>query len=161
MERLGDLLLGEFRFPALGEQRGGHFRLHRVDGRVALLLDGDLIGLAQLALGDLVDGGEDSGFIGSVEVARVLGGALGEPDDRVDHRLETAMAGHDGFEHRILGKLLGLRFDHQHGVASARDDEIEDGVLHFLDGRIDLQRAIDMADAGGADWAHEGHSGQR
>ena len=46
-------------------------------------------------------------------------------------------------------------------VASARDDEIEDGVFHFLDGRIDLQRAIDMADAGGADRAHERHAGQR
>ena len=56
---------------------------------------------------------------------------------------------------------LASEFDHQHGVGGAGDDEVEVGSLHLFDGRIDLQRAIDVADAGGADRAHEGNAGKR
>jgi hypothetical protein len=59
------------------------------------------------------------------KVARLLGGLLGELDDRVDHRLEAAVAEHDGAEHDVLGQLLGFRLDHQHGVGRAGDDEVE------------------------------------
>ena len=71
------------------------------------------------------------------------------------------MAGHHGFEHRLLGKLLGFRLDHQHGVLRAGDDEIEARELHLLDCRIELQLAVDVADARAADRAHEGHAGER
>ena len=43
----------------------------------------------------------------------------------LDHRLDRAVGEHDGAEHLVFGKLLGLGFDHHHGVAGAGDDEVE------------------------------------
>ena len=95
-----------------------------------------------------------------LELARLLGGLLGELDDRVDHRLEAAVAEHDGAEHVVLGELLGFRFDHQHGVGGAGDDEVELRFGHLVDLRVEDERAVDHADAGAADRAHEGHAGE-
>ena len=44
-------------------------------------------------------------------------------------------------------KFLGFRFDHQHRILGAGDDEIEIGGLHLLDRRIEHIFAIDKADA--------------
>ena len=71
------------------------------------------------------------------------------------------MAGHHGLQHRVLGKLLGLQFDHQHRVGRAGDDEIEHRILHLLERRVDDDLVLDIADAGAADRAHEGHAGKR
>ena len=35
------------------------------------------------------------------------------------------VAEHDGAEHLVLGELLGLGLDHQHGVLGAGDDQVE------------------------------------
>ena len=51
--------------------------------------------------------------------------------------------------------------DHQHGVGGAGDDEVEVGGLGLVDRRVHLELAVDVADAGAADRAHEGHAGQR
>ena len=120
LDLLGRILLG-----ALGAEGGHHLRLHGVDGGVALLLDGLGVGGAQIRLADLEHGLLDLGVLGGLEVARLLGGLLGEADDRLDHRLEVLVAEHHGAEHHVLGELLGLRLDHQHGVLRAGDDEIE------------------------------------
>ena len=109
-----------------------HLRLHRVDGGVALLLGGDLVGGAEVGFGDAEHGLLDLGHVRRLEVARLLGGALGELDDRVDHRLESAVPEHDGAEHHVLGKLMRLRFHHQHGVGGAGDDEVELRFLHLV-----------------------------
>ena len=60
-------------------------------------------------------------------------------------------------------QLLGFRFDHQHGVLGAGHDEIELAVGATVDGEVEDVFAIDVADAGGADRAHEGdaRNGQR
>ena len=160
VEDLADGLLGELRLLALGEHRGIDLGLHRVDCLVAVLLDGDLVGLAQLALGDGGDRRLDRGMVGQHEVARLLGGLLGEPDDCVQHRLEAAMAEHHRLEHNGLGQLLGLGLDHQDRVGGAGDDEIEGRLLHFVDRRVELQLAADLADPGGADRAHERDAGE-
>ena len=76
-------------------------------------------------------------MVGGLEVARLLGGALGQLDDRVDHRLEALVAEHHGAEHHVLGQLLGLGLDHQHGVGGAGDDEVELAVGHLGDGRVE------------------------
>ena len=99
-------------------------------------------------------------MVGDVEVARLLGGLLGELDDRVDHRLEALVAEHDGAEHVVLGELLGLGFDHQHRVGGAGDDEVELRLGHLVDRRVEHEGAVDEADAGAADRAHEGHAGE-
>ncbi len=62
---------------------------------------------------------------GGLEVARLLGGALGQLDDGVDHGLEALVAVHHGAEHDVLGQLLGFRLHHQHGVGGAGDHEVE------------------------------------
>ena len=161
VEGFVDLLLGELRLRALRRERREDLVLDSVHRRVALLLDGDLIGLAQLLLADLGDRLGDRLFVRGHEVARLLGGALGEANDRVDHRLETAMSGHHRLEHRLLGELLGLRLDHEHRVRRAGDDEVERRILHLLDRRIELQRPIDETDARPADGTHEGDARKR
>ena len=144
-----------------GNERGKHLRLDGVDGAVALLLLRELVGGAQVALGDAEHGTLDLRHVRRLKVARLLGGALGEPDDRVDHRLERAVAEHHGAEHHVLGELLRLQLHHQHGVGGAGDDEVELRLLHLLERRIEHVAAVDVADASGADRAHEGHAGQR
>ncbi len=161
LERRGDVLLVETRLAALGEERRHHLRLHRIDGGVAILLHDDLVGVAQLALGDLENRLLDLRNIGRRKIARLLGGALGKPDDRVDHRLERAMAEHDGAEHDVLGKLMRLQFDHQHRIGRAGDDEVELRSLHVLHERIEDIIAVRVADTGGGDRPHEGHAGKR
>ena len=71
------------------------------------------------------------------------------------------MGFHDGAQHDVLGKLLGFRLDHQHAFLGAGDDEIERALLELDLGRVHDVRAVDVADAGAADRAHEGHAGNR
>ena len=97
----------------------------------------------------------------TVEIARLLGGLLGELDDRLDHRLEVAVAEHHGAEHDLLGKLLRLRLDHQHGVLRAGDDEIELALGHLLERRVEDVFVVGEADARGADRSHERRARQR
>ncbi len=161
MERLGDRLFGEFGQGALGRHGGFDLRFHRVDGGVAILLVGDRIGGAQIRLRDLEHGLLDSRFVDRRQLARLFGGLFGEPDDRLDDRLKRSVACHHGLQHRLFGKLLGLRFDHQHRIGGAGDDEVEHGILQLLQRRIDDDLVLDIADTGAADRAHERHARQR
>ena len=76
VEDLADLLLGELRLVALGSERREDLLLDGVDRLVALLLGGDLIGVAQFRFGDLVDRRLDRLLVGDGEIARLLGGAF-------------------------------------------------------------------------------------
>ncbi len=160
VERLRDLAGGKLRVGARGRERAKHLRLGGVDGGVTLLLLGDRIGGAQIGLARIHDRLLDRGVIVRLEVARLLGGLLGQPDDRLKDRLECGVAGHHRLQHRVLGELLGLRLDHQDRVRRACDDQIEGRIFHLLDGRIDLDLALDEADPRAADRAHEGHAGK-
>ena len=71
------------------------------------------------------------------------------------------MAEHDGAEHDVLVEFLGFGLDHQHGVGGAGDDQVELGFRHLVDMRVEHVFAVDVADAGAADRAHEGHARQR
>ncbi|GJD74826.1 hypothetical protein CFIICLFH_3064 [Methylobacterium goesingense] len=146
---------------ALCPAEGGHHRrLHGVDGGVALLLDGVLVGGAQIRFADLEHGGFHVAVLGRLEVAGLLGGLLGETDDRLDDRLEMLVAEHHGAEHDLLVELLGLGLDHQDGVLGAGDDEVEGRGFEVGDQRVEAVLAVGVADAGGADRAHEGHARQ-
>ena len=94
------------------------------------------------------------------DFARLLGGLLGELDDRLDDRLEVAVTEHHGAEHDVFVQLLGFRFHHQHGVGGAGDDEVELGVDHLVERRVEDELVIGEADAGSADRALEGRAGQ-
>ena len=160
VEDLADELLVELRGFAGRQQSRVHLRLDGVDGGIALLLHGLLVGFAQLGFGDGRNRLLDFALLGKNEIARLLGGLLGEADDRLDHGLEATMTGHDRVEHGFFGKLPGFRFHHQHGVGRSGDDEVESRVLHLVDGRVQLELAVDIADAGAADRAHEWNARQ-
>ena len=160
VESLRHLRHGKFRFGALGREHAHDLRLGRVDSCVTLLLLGERVGGAEIRLARVQNRLFDRREILRLEFARLLGGLFGEPDDRLKHRLERGMAGHHRFQHRVLGELLSLRLDHQDRVRRAGDDEIEGRILHLLDGRVDLDLALDEADPRAADRAHEGHAGQ-
>ena len=67
---------------------------------------------------------------------------------------------HHRTEHDVLGQLLGLEFDHQHGVGSAGHHEVERALGHLVDHRVQHVLAADIADPGGGDRPEEGHAGQ-
>ena len=74
---------------------------------------------------------------GTVEVARLFRRLFGQLDDGIDHRLEMTVAEHHRAEHDFFGQLLGFRFDHQHGVLGAGDDEVELALFHLVDRRVE------------------------
>ena len=160
VERFGHFGVGELGLAALRSKGGHDFRLDGVDGGVALLLLGDRIGGAQIRFGDLEHGLLDRGAIARGQIARILGGLFSEPDDRLDDRLEAGVAGHDRFQHDLLGQLLGFRFDHQNRVRRPGDDEVEGRVLHLFDRRVEPDLALDEAHAGRPDRPHERHAGK-
>ena len=110
-----------------------HAVLRGVDRLVALHLVGDRIGGAQVLLDQAEHFLFERRVVGHRQLARLLRGLLGQPDDGVDHRLEMPMAEHHGAEHDVFGELLGFRLDHQHGVLRAGDDEIELALRHLVD----------------------------
>ena len=99
--------------------------------------------------------------VDDLDFARLLRGLLGQLDDRIDHRLEVAMTEHHRAEHDLFGQLLGFRFDHQHGVGGAGDDQFELGVGHLVERRVEHVFVVDEADARGADRTLERRAGKR
>ncbi len=128
---------------------------------MALHLVRDRIGRAHVLLDQSEHFLLERGVVGDLMVARLLRRLLGELDDGVDHRLEMAMAEHHGAEHDVLGKLLGFRFDHQHRVLRAGDDEVELALRHLVEHRVEHVFVVDEADARRADRAHEGRARER
>ena len=161
VERLRDVFGGKFRLGACGRERGEHLGLDGVDGGVALLLLGERIGGAQIGFAYLEHRLFDLRSIIRGKFARLLGGLLGQADDRLDDRLETGVAGHHRLQHGVFAELLGLQLDHQHGVRGPCHDQIEGRVLHLFDRRIDPDFALDDADTGRPDRPHERHAGKR
>ena len=161
LEHGGDAELFVFRLLAFREIVRHHLFLDLADRGVAILLDRNGVGGAQV----LIDQAEhflfERALVDDLELARLLGGLLGEIDDRVDDRLEVAVAEHHGAEHDLFAQLLGFQFHHQHGVGGAGDDQLELGVGHFVERRVENVFVVHEADARGADRALEGHARQR
>ena len=86
---------------------------------------------------------------------------FGQRDDQVDDGLEASPAEHDRVEHLRLGEFGGFGFHHQHAFLRARDDQVEGGVFHLIDQRVQHQLAVNAADARGAHGAHEGNARDR
>ena len=55
---------------------------------------------------------------------------------------------------------MRFRFHHQHGVDGSGDHEVELRLLHLFGRRVQHIAAVDMADAGCSDRAHEGYAGE-
>ena len=158
VERLRDFACVKLRFAARGRERAKHLRLGGVESGVTLLLLGDRIGGAQIGFAHIHHRLLDRSLIIGREVAGFLGGLLGQSDNRLDDRLERGVTGHHRLQHHIFAEFLGLRFDHQHSVRGAGDDQIKRRVFHLFDRRVDPHFTLDDADARRADRAHEGHA---
>ncbi len=161
LEHVGDAELVVFRLLPVREEVRHHLFLDGADRCVALLLDRDRVGLAQVFLGETKHFLLDRGIVDRDDFARLLGGLLGELDDRVDHRLEVAMAEHDRTEHDVFVEFFRFRLHHQHGVGGAGDHEVELGLGHLVERRVQNVFVIGEADAGSADRTLEGRTRQR
>ncbi len=159
LEHAGNAQLVVFRFLAFREIVRHHLFLGLADRGVAVLLDRNGIGGAQIGLDQCEHFLFQRAFVDDLDVARLLRGLLGEFDDGVDHRLEVPVSEHHRAEHDVFVELLGFRFDHQHRVGGAGDDQIELGLDHFVERRVEHIFVIDEADTGGTDRALEGRAG--
>ena len=138
-----------------------HLFLGLADRRIAVLLDRDRVGGAQILLDQAEDFLFKDALVDDLDFTRLFRGFLGEFDDRLDHRLEVPVAEHHGAEHDVFVELLGFRFNHQHGVGGAGDDQIELGLYHLVERGIEHIFVVDEADARGTDRALEGRAGYR
>ena len=66
---------------------------------------------------------------------------------------------HHAAQDFVFDQFLDLGLDHHHGVVGAGDDQVHPAVLHLVERRVEHVLAVDEADAGAADRAHEGRAG--
>ena len=92
---------------------------------------------------------------------RRFGCFFGQLRNGFNNRLELLMTKHDRAQHGFLGKLAGFRFNHQNRIFRARNNQIEIGLGHFVDVRVQHEFPVDIADARTADRTFEGHTGKR
>jgi len=69
---------------------------------VPLLLVGDCVGGAYVVLDQRKHGLRERSVISRLQLARLLGSLLRQPDDGIDHRLEMPVAKHYRAKHEIL-----------------------------------------------------------
>ena len=136
-------------------------RADLAESRLALGLVGNLVSGDEL-VAETVDDGLDLACLGRLlgKGARLLGAGFGKVDDRVDHRLHRVMAEGHGAEHHFLGQFLCLGLDHQHAFMRAGEDQVQRGLVHLRDGRVEDIFAIDPADASGGNRAEERNTRQ-
>ena len=161
LEHGGDAQLVVFRLLAFREVMRHHLFLGLADRGVAVLLDRDGVGRAQIGLDQRQHFLFQRAFVDDLNLARLLCGLLGELDDRADHRLEVPVSEHHGAEHDVFVEFLGFQLHHQHGVGGAGDDEVELGFDHFVERRVEHIFVVDEADAGCADRTLERRARQR
>ena len=161
LEHAGDAQLVVFRLLAFREIVRHHLFLGLADRGVAVLLDRNGVGRAQIGLDQRQHFLFERTFVDDLDFARFFRGLLGEFDDRIDHRLEVPVPEHHGAEHDVFVEFLGFRFHHQYGVGGAGDNQIELGFDHLVERRVEDVFVIDEADARGADRALERRARQR
>ena len=161
LEHASDAELVVFRLLAFREIVRHHPFLDLADRGVAILLDRNGVGGAQVRLDRSEHFLFQRAFVDDLDVARLLGGLFGQLDDRIDHRLEVPMAEHHGAEHDVFVQLLGFRFHHQHGVGGSGHDQVELGFHHLVERWVEHVFVVGKADARGSDRALEGRAGNR
>ena len=110
------------------------------DDLLAQLDGGLLAGLLLFDRGDPVDLGAEAPHDLVVEapvdlvdrhLPLGLAGELGQTQLGVDQLLDLAVRDAQAFEHLLFGGLVGARFDHDDGVATAGHHEIEGGFVEL------------------------------
>ncbi len=124
------------------------------------LLDGFCIGRAQVGLDGFGYLGLDRRVIfWRGQIPRLFRGHFGQLDNGLDDRLHLSMSKHHGAQHDFLGKLIGFRFHHHHGIRRAGHDHVQVALFQLVNARVQDIFAIDVTNPGRADWAHEGDTG--
>ena len=157
LQHAGQLLAVSASRVGVGLGQGGRgLGLGLADGVLALTLGDDLVGRRHVCAHQLPGLGlQGLGVVGG-ELEGLLGGMLGQFDDRVDHRLHGLVGeGHAAQDH-LFGELLDLGLHHHDRVAGSSDDQVHGRFLHLVEGRVEDVLAVDVAHAGGADRPHEG-----
>ena len=65
------------------------------------------------------------------------------------------MSEHHGLKHTVFGQLLCLRLDHQHAFLRTSNDQVQGRTLHLVEGRVQIQLALNLTNAHTADGAEE------
>ncbi|CUS44386.1 hypothetical protein MGWOODY_Smn1356 [hydrothermal vent metagenome] len=160
-------------FQLLHQLAGSHLVLRGRFGECRLALGARLVEQVRTLrlVGHLVGGGDVLAdqllqlVLGSRQVGLLghfpglLGCLLGEIDDRADCLAACLVGKLHRAEHHVFRQLLGFGFDHHHRAVRGGDDQVEIAFLALLERRVQDVLAIDIADAGRADRAHERHAG--
>ncbi len=145
----------------VGGQLFGDLGFDGADLFLALLLDGFLIGVTQPGFGQSLDlfGQRLLAFRLGRNVERLLGTGFGQFDDRLDHVLVGLVAEHHRAQHVVFRQFVGFGFDHQHAFVGAGDDQVQLGIGHLVQGRVEDEFTVDQADAAARDRAQERRAG--
>ncbi len=101
--------------------------------RVAVLLDGDGVGLGDRVTELTTDGVQQSGvFRLRLPVPGRLAGFGSQLGDGLDDHLELFMGKQHGAQHLVFGQLFGFRLDHQYGILGASHDHVQARSLELL-----------------------------
>src|SRR5690606_33497199 len=148
------------RLTFLTGELGDYLIFQLAQTRIAVLLDGDGVGLGDGRTEFAADGVEQRGIgLRSSPVPARLAGFGGEFFNRLDHRLELFMGKQHRTEHLVFGQLLGFRLDHQHGVLGTGHHHVQAGRLELLVGRVQQVAGFRVEGyTGGADRAVEGNA---
>ena len=141
------------------DQFGHSLRFRLADLVIAVLLTGNLERLLEVALAELLDLGLEL-VLRLGQIPRLFRRSFGQVYDCVDNRLVAFLAEDHRAEHNFFGKLLGLRFDHQHRSARASHDKVKLSVVHLVDGRVEDVLALRVTDPRRRDRPKERQTGK-
>ncbi len=154
-------LVGREHRRLAGAQRGGDLGLDLLDARVALLLLGDHVRIAEsrqrLGTDRLLERGLAAVRRGGPAWLAGFGRQL---IDRANGDLHLLVPVDHGAEHDVLGQSGRLGFDHQHRVRRAGHDQIELRARQVGAARVQLILAIAVSDACASNRSLEGKAGQ-
>ena len=101
------------------------------------------------------------------EIKRLIRRNFCQINDQIKHGLHLLMGKCDSAEHFILGQLIGLGFNHHHGVFGARHNQIQTLVgvvaqtLHIVNSRVQDVFPILKAHTAACNRPHERHARNR
>ena len=161
-KRAPDIFRRPFRVVAFACQRLDSGGPDVTNSRLALHLVADLVRRGETGGCLRLHGaGQLLVFFRRLPVPGRLASLGGQFLDGVDRRLHLLVPVHDGAQHDIFRKALRFRFDHQHGILRAGNDQLQVRLFQRCDTGVQHVVAIDVADFSRADRAGKWHARNR
>ena len=149
---------GEAGFAEFGDEGGLGLLLERLDVGRANGLFLAVYGLRNLRGDDALDDRAGRGLgLDQLDLDLLLSDSGDQFLDRLEDRLDRVVRELQGLDEPVLRDLVGGTLDHEHVLFSSDVDQVERGGEHLLDGRVDHELAVDLADAGRGDGAVPGN----